>query len=183
MSSRRTRRWKRALRRILPVLFVECPFGSIHWFFERWCLCPLRGGAGRPGAFRAGRQRGGGSEQASDGVFDLKRWEMARQGPEGYRPGNTTVQRGDYVQPAGLELRPPLAWKVVGFEAQGGNPKYRVVLEYPLSGDRLTLENLPRNTRPPSEANDPNRLDRLSEIRERRAAGDPPEAAGTRPPT
>jgi hypothetical protein len=173
MPSHSKRHWKRALRRLLPILFTKCPFGTDHWVFERWCLCKRKGASKLDGTSKPGSQH--------DGVFDLRRWEEARQGPEGHRPGNTNVQLGDYVQPEGLELRPPLAWKVVGFEARGSNPKYRVVLEYPLSGDRLTLANLPRNTRPPGEANDPERLDRLSEIRERRVAGEISQAAQRRP--
>lgn len=154
MSTRWTRRWKRFLGGPLPVLFTECPSGTYHWFFERWCLCEHQDGSSGLDAHR-------------NGVFDLKRWEEARQGPAGYRPANTDVQIGDYVQPEGLGLRPPLAWKVVGFEVQGDNPKYRVILEYPLSGDRLSLDNLPRHTRPPGEANNLRRLGELSEVQER----------------
>jgi len=106
---------------------------------------------------------GAGSSTSSGG----KRPVRARRG---YRPGNTDVQIGDYVQPEGLGLRPPLAWKVVGFEARGDNPKYVVILEYPLSGDRLSIDNLPRHTRPPGEANDLRRLEGLSEVQERRPA-------------
>ncbi len=161
MPIRRTRRWKRVLAWPFSVLFTECPSGTYHWFFERWCLCEHQG---------APDEDAPGEDGVRDGVFDLKRWEEARQGPEGYRPGNTNVQIGDYVQPEGLGLRPPLAWKVVGFEARGDNPKSIVILEYPLSGERLTLENLPRNTRPPKEANDPKCIGTLSEVRDRRSA-------------
>ena len=181
MPPRWTRRWKRAFARLFPLLVTECPSGTYHWFFERWCLCEYRG---TPGGDISGEDATGGDafcgngalgrdsphDSKHDGVFDLKRWEKARQGPEGYRPGNTDVQIGDYVQPVGLGLRPPLSWKVVGFEARGGNPKYRVILEYPLSGDRLSLENLPCNTRPPGDTNDPGHLDELSTICERRSA-------------
>lgn len=137
------------------MLFTECPFGTYHWVFERWCLCERNGGLD--------------PDSSRDGVFDLKRWEEARQGPKDHRPGNSNLQIGDYVQPEGLGLRPPLAWKIVGFEARGGNPKYVVILEYPLSGERITLDNLPRNTRSPGEANDPRRIVNFSEIRERRS--------------
>jgi hypothetical protein len=154
MPSSPKRRRKRALGWLLPFLFTECPFGTYHWFFERWCLCERRGGLD--------------PERPRDGVFDLKRWEEARQGPEGHRPHNTDLQIGDYVQPKGLELRPPLAWKVVGFEARDDNPKYILVLKYPLSGDRITLDNLPQNARPPGEANDPRRIDTLSEVQDQR---------------
>jgi hypothetical protein len=136
------------------MLVSKCPFGTYHWGFERWCLCE--------------RDDGLDPDSPRDGVFDLRRWEAARQGPEGHRPHNTTLKVGDYVQPEGLGLRPPLAWKVVGFEARGGNPKYIVILEYPLSGDRIALDNLPQNTRPPGEANDPRRIGTLSEVQERR---------------
>ena len=155
MAPRPEHRWKRVLGRTLPVFVTECPFGTYHWFLDRWCLCERNGGLD--------------PDSPRDGVFDLKRWEEARQGPEGHRPANTNLQIGDYVQPEGLGLRPPLAWKVVGFEARGSNPKYRVLLEYPLSGDRIVLDNLPQNTRPPGEANDPRCIGNLSEIRERRS--------------
>ncbi|MFB6248460.1 MAG: hypothetical protein ABEL97_07815 [Salinibacter sp.] len=159
MSTRRTCRWKRALGGPFPFLFTECPSGTYHWFFERWCQCEHREDSGEDAP---------GPDPVRGGVFDLRRWEEARQGPEGYRPGNRDVQIGDYVQPEGLELRPPLAWKVVGFEARGDNPKYTAVLEYPLSGDRIALDNLPKNARPPGEANDPRRIGSISEVRERR---------------
>jgi hypothetical protein len=161
MPTRWTRRWKRALAGPFSVFFTECPSGTYHWFFERWCLCECQGVAG---------EKAPGEDSVRGGVFDLKRWEKARQGPEGYRPGNTNLQVGDYVQPEGLGLRPPLAWKVVGFEAREDNPKYIVILEYPLSGDRLALENLPQNTRPPKEANNPERIGTLSEVQNRRPA-------------
>ena len=161
MPTRRTPRWKRALAGPFSVFFNQCPSGTYHWFFERWCLCEYQGAPGEDAPGEDGVRSGG---------FDLKRWETARQGPEGYRPGNTDVQIGDYVQPEGLGLRPPLAWKVVGFEARGDNPKYVVILEYPLSGDRLSIDNLPRHTRPPGEANDLRRLEGLSEVQERRPA-------------
>jgi hypothetical protein len=45
-----------------------------------------------------------------------------------------------------------------------------MVLEHPLSGDRIALDNLPKNTRPPEEANDPRRIGTLSEVQERRPA-------------
>jgi len=61
------------------------------------------------------------------------------------------AELGDRVQPYGLELEYPFAWKIVGFVAAGMNPKYKIVIEHPTSGDRLSLENLPRNTK---KAND-----------------------------
>ena len=171
MPPRWTRRWKRAFARLFPLLVTECPSGTYHWFFERWCLCEYRE-ASSGDAFCGNGALGRDSphDPKHDGVFDLKRWEKARQGPEGYRPGNTDVQIGDYVQPVGLGLRPPLSWKIVGFEARGDNPKYTMVLEHPLSGDRIALANLPKNTRPPEEANDPRRIGTLSEVQERRPA-------------
>jgi len=176
MPLRWNRCWKQVFGRLFPFLVTECPSGTYHWFFERWCLCEYRGAPGEDApsgdAFCGGGALGRGSphDTRHDGIFDLKRWEKARQGPEGYRPGNTNVQIGDYVQPDSLGLRPPLAWKVVGFEARDGNPKYIVLLEYPLSGDRIALDNLPQNTRPPGEANDPRRIGTLSKVQERRSA-------------
>jgi hypothetical protein len=100
MHSRAERRWKRVFGRAFPFLFTECPSGTYHWGFERWCQCECQEGPGEDPP---------GEDGVWDGVFDLKRWEAARRGPAGYRPHNTNLQIGDYVQPEGLGLRPPLA--------------------------------------------------------------------------
>lgn len=52
---------------------------------------------------------------------------------------NQDLQVGDRVQPSGIALNPPLAWKIVDFVMCNGR-KIKAIIEHPTSKDRLALE-------------------------------------------
>lgn len=77
---------------------------------------------------------------------------------------NGHVKKGDWVQPDGLALKEPLAWRVIGFISRMKNPKYKVVIEHPISRDTLALENVPHNTLPANMVPDEDFLKKRREL-------------------